>query len=178
MSCNCLSGCLSGVGILALVCFGWKLWTLLNQLFRPALDLKKLGQWSVVTGVTSGIGKALAYELAKRGQNVVIIGRDSGKLNTVAAEIREKYPKATIEPLKLDLSHLTTEDKNNYRKCIENKEIGVLINNAGLAYPFVQYFHEVNEDYLEEMIEVNNKAPTWLVRATLPQFLKRKKKEQ
>jgi 17beta-estradiol 17-dehydrogenase / very-long-chain 3-oxoacyl-CoA reductase len=46
--------------------------------------------WAVVTGATDGIGKAIAFELASRGFNIVLVSRSSDKLNATAKEIKEK----------------------------------------------------------------------------------------
>ena len=48
------------------------------------------GTWAVVTGATDGIGKAIAFELASRGFNIVLVSRNAEKLNATAKEIREK----------------------------------------------------------------------------------------
>jgi len=117
----------------------------------------------------------LASELAKRGQNIVIIGRNVEKLRESAQKIRDESPKVTVETLQMDLSHMSKEDKSRYLKCIEDKDVGVLVNNAGLSYPYVQYFHEVEEALIEDIVEVNSKVPTWLAYATMPKFLKKNK---
>ena len=57
-----------------------------NSVFRPDLFA---GQTIMVTGGGSGIGRCLAHELVSLGANVVILGRNGEKLDTVAAEIRE-----------------------------------------------------------------------------------------
>lgn len=54
------------------------------------VDVRKLGEWAVVTGGTDGIGKAYAIELAKRGLKIFLLSRNSEKLQAVAKEIRKK----------------------------------------------------------------------------------------
>jgi 17beta-estradiol 17-dehydrogenase / very-long-chain 3-oxoacyl-CoA reductase len=71
-------------------------WILLNcllsyyvcPLLRPPLNLKRLGEWAVVTGATDGIGRAYALELARQGFNIVLLSRSVEKLEACAAEIR------------------------------------------------------------------------------------------
>jgi 17beta-estradiol 17-dehydrogenase / very-long-chain 3-oxoacyl-CoA reductase len=56
-----------------------------------AVNLKKFGNWAVVTGCTDGIGKAYAELLAKKGLNLVLISRSLDKLNEQAKDLGEKY---------------------------------------------------------------------------------------
>lgn len=67
--------------------------------FRPGKELRKYGEWAVVTGATDGIGKAYAFELAKQGLNVLLVARSEEKLKETAQELRAKYP-VTVDQLK------------------------------------------------------------------------------
>uniref|UniRef100_A0A673ZII0 Hydroxysteroid (20-beta) dehydrogenase 2 n=1 Tax=Salmo trutta TaxID=8032 RepID=A0A673ZII0_SALTR len=58
-------------------------------------DLKAYGQWAVVTGATSGIGKAYANELARRGLDIVLVSRSKDKLHIVAKEIESQHGRQT-----------------------------------------------------------------------------------
>ena len=71
---------------------------------RPSKNLKKLGEWAVVTGATDGIGKAYAFKFAKKGLNIVIISRTKAKLDTVKDEIEEKYPGVSVKVVVCDYS--------------------------------------------------------------------------
>ena len=54
---------------------------LYKTLLRGGKNLKKsYGEWAVVTGATDGIGKAIAFELARKGMSVLLIGRSADKL--------------------------------------------------------------------------------------------------
>lgn len=52
-------------------------------------DLKKYGQWALVTGCTEGIGKEYARQLAARGLNIVLVSRNQAKLESVKQELGE-----------------------------------------------------------------------------------------
>ena len=54
-------------------------------------DLKKAGEWAIVTGSTAGIGKGFAELLAKEGLNIFLISRNQEKLEEVAGELQMKY---------------------------------------------------------------------------------------
>ena len=55
----------------------------------------------MVTGATDGIGKAMAFELARKGLSIVLISRSQEKLDASAAELRAKYPKVEVSPSSL-----------------------------------------------------------------------------
>src|SRR5215208_1194231 len=86
----------------------------------------------LITGATSGIGKATAMGLATLEASVVMVGRDQGKGEAVMAEIKEKTTNAPVDLMLADLSsqeeirRLADEFKEAYPR------LDVLINNAGL----------------------------------------------
>ncbi|ETO12614.1 steroid dehydrogenase [Reticulomyxa filosa] len=132
----------------------------------------------------------ILFEIISSNKSILSCKSEPEQAGTMEqAEFRgNSYDKGLqLKCLQLDLSQTSDKDKERYRKCIEDKDIGVLVNNAGLSLyklfefdyngqdPFAQYFHEVDERLVEEIIEVNCKAPTWLVRATLTKYLQKKK---
>ncbi len=86
----------------------------------------------LITGATSGIGKATAMGLATLGASVVMVGRDRGKSEAVMAEIKEKSGNTSVDLMLADLSsqeeirRLADVFKEAYSR------LDVLINNAGL----------------------------------------------
>ncbi len=54
-------------------------------------DLKKAGEWAIITGATDGIGKAFAEQLAKDGLNIMLISRTQEKLQAVAKALETEY---------------------------------------------------------------------------------------
>ncbi len=80
-----------------------------------------------------------------------------------------------VETCQIDLSNMDEESRRKYSEAIAGKDIGVLVNNAGLSYEFVTYFEEVSPKRIDDMLSVNNVAPTVLTHLTLPHFLKKKK---
>ena len=86
----------------------------------------------LITGATSGIGKATAMGLANMGASVVMVGRDRGRGEAAMAEIEEGSPNASLNLMLADLSsqedirRLADEFKEAYPR------LDVLINNAGV----------------------------------------------
>jgi short-subunit dehydrogenase len=86
----------------------------------------------LITGATSGIGKATAMGLATLGASIVMVGRDRGKGVVVMAEIKEKSGNTSVDLMLADLS----SQEEIRRLAVVFKEaysrLDVLINNAGL----------------------------------------------
>ncbi|MFM9276622.1 SDR family NAD(P)-dependent oxidoreductase [Paenibacillus jiagnxiensis] len=113
------------------------------------MDLQLKGKKALVTGSTSGIGKAIAASLAAEGAIVLINGRNLNKVEQTIAEIRQKHPNAQLEPAAADLG--TSE---GCRKLIEaHPELDILVNNLGIFQP-ADYFDIPDEEWFK-FFEVN-----------------------
>ncbi|KAK7282292.1 hypothetical protein RIF29_10950 [Crotalaria pallida] len=74
-------------------------WVYVNFL-RPPKNLKKYGSWALVTDPTDDIGKAFAFELARKGLNLILVGRSPEKLKAVSDEITSKFKaKTTVKTI-------------------------------------------------------------------------------
>ncbi|KAL1449631.1 hypothetical protein WDU94_002117 [Cyamophila willieti] len=89
------------------------------------------GKTVIVTGATSGIGEATAYDLAARGARVILACRDLGKANGVKEAIIAATNNSQVIVKKLDLSSLDSVREFAAQILDEEKQIHVLINNAG-----------------------------------------------
>ena len=105
--------------------------------FRPPKNLKDYGSWAIVTGCTDGIGKALSFQLASKGLNLVLVGRNPLKLEANSTAISERFgAQVDIRNVVIDLAKSSGEDIcKTMEDVIRGLDIGVLVNNAGLAYP-------------------------------------------
>lgn len=147
-----------------------------SSFFRSGKNLKKsYGTWAVVTGATDGIGKGMAFEFARKGQNVVLISRTQSKLDDCAAELKTKYPNVEVKVLAVDYGKFDQQMRNKVENFLRDLEIGVLVNNVGVSYPYPQYFNELSDEKVEEMITLNVNSTTWMTRIVLPSMLDRKK---
>ena len=109
-------------------------WYLLRTYFLPSLgfvkDLRKYGEWVVVTGATDGIGKQYARQLAKQGFKVVLISRTKEKLEAVAKEIEDDF---NVEVRIICFDFTKTTGCNEIEKVIDYLDVGILINNVGMV---------------------------------------------
>ncbi|CAF1272716.1 unnamed protein product [Adineta ricciae] len=167
---------LETIGLVALICIVGRLGLFIYQLLCPVkVDVKKFGQWAVVTGSTDGIGKAYAIELAKRGLNIVLISRTKEKLEQVAKEIQGKYNNAQVKTIAFDFS----KDGSSYstiREGIRGLDIGVLINNVGMSYEYPETFDKIEESekFVTNMIRCNVDSVANLTQMVLPDMIKKR----
>ncbi|XP_004310009.1 PREDICTED: very-long-chain 3-oxoacyl-CoA reductase 1-like [Fragaria vesca subsp. vesca] len=144
---------------------------------RPPRDLKEYGSWAIITGSTDGIGKALAFEMASKGLNLVLVGRNPSKLEATSKGIRENcHEPVKVKSIVIDLAKVSGEQiAKTIEEGIKGLDVGILVNNAGVTYPYARFFHEVDLELMESITKVNMEAPTWVTRAVLPGMLKKKK---
>ncbi|CAO2828905.1 unnamed protein product [Amaranthus hypochondriacus] len=142
---------------------------------RPAKNLKKYGSWAVITGPTDGIGKGFAFQLAKKGLNLILVGRNPDKLKDVSDSIKSKNGSIQIKNVVVDFSGDLDEGVKRIQETIEGLDIGILINNVGVSYPYARFFHEVDEQLLNNLIKVNVEGTTKVTHAVLPSMIKKKK---
>ncbi|KAG9446338.1 hypothetical protein H6P81_012466 [Aristolochia fimbriata] len=149
-------------------------WVYVNFL-RPGKNLSKYGSWALVTGPTDGIGKGFAFQLARKGLNLVLVGRNPDKLREVADQIQAKYGKTQIKNVVVDFSGDLSEGIQRIKEAVQGLDVGILVNNVGISYPYARYFHEVDEDLLRNLIKINVEGTTKVTQAILPGMLERKK---
>jgi NAD(P)-dependent dehydrogenase (short-subunit alcohol dehydrogenase family) len=123
------------------------------------------GQVCVITGATSGIGKAAAAALAKQGAEVIVVGRDPGRTEATAAAIQsDGAPPPKVEIA--DLARLDQVRALASRLDQTLDRIDVLINNAGL----VLNERQVTPDGYEHVFAVNHLAPFLLTNLLRPKL--------
>lgn len=144
---------------------------------RPTIKLTKLGKYAVVTGATDGIGKAYALALAKQGLSLVLISRTEAKLQAVAAEIDgKKY--AGVDKTKYivcDYSNFDEKTRARVARELEGLDVGLLINNVGQSYRYPQFFHELTDDEVGAVLEMNINSTVWMTRMVLDGMAKRRR---
>jgi len=141
---------------------------------RPGKNLKKYGSWAVITGATDGIGKAYAQELARKGLNVFLVSRTESKLKELAEEISSKY-KVEARIFALDFSRATPSAFQQLGKTIAGLEVGVLINNVGVSYDHAEFFDQIDDELIANLIKVNVDGTTQMTRVVISGMVERKK---
>jgi 3-hydroxy acid dehydrogenase / malonic semialdehyde reductase len=125
-----------------------------------------------ITGATSGFGKASAYKFAEHGYDLIINGRRTDRLQTLADELERKY---NVAVLQVPFDVRIEKDVFAAIKSIpENwQAIDVLFNNAGLAMGR-DYFEEGDLNDWNTMIDTNVKGFLYVAKAVSQLMAKRK----
>ncbi|HEY1939658.1 MAG TPA: SDR family oxidoreductase [Candidatus Angelobacter sp.] len=127
---------------------------------------------ALITGGTSGIGRATANKLAQLGIHVLVVGRDKERGEITVAEIRAAGGKGDFVPA--DLRDAASA-RAVARRALElgSGHVDILINNAGI-YPFGPT-HETTEELFDRVYSLNVKVPYFLVAEIAPIMAKRGK---
>lgn len=89
------------------------------------------GKIALITGVTRGIGRAIAETYAENGATIILHAKDSDKVESIASELREKYH-VSVEIILFDVSNYE-EVKRGFRKLFKTiKKLDIVVNNAGI----------------------------------------------
>lgn len=135
---------------------------------------KFAGKHAIITGGSSGIGKACAKKLASLGANISIIARDENKLSIAKAEIEQN---AIDREQKIVTIIADVSDRDRVAKAIDLaiEKIGdpdLLITSAGIAIP--GYFQQQQIEIFERSMAINYFGSLYTIKAVLPLMAKRK----
>ena len=117
------------------------------------------GRWVVVTGASSGLGRAVAVELAQHGARVVLVGRDEARLAATAAQLGT----AEHRVLALDLSRHDTIAPAIIRLCLETGPLYGMCHSAGVVA--TRPLHANTVEIVQAQLDVNLLAGLELARA-------------
>ena len=117
---------------------------------------------TIVTGASSGIGRALALHLASLGVPVVALGRDAGRLQALAAQ----HPLIHVWPA--DLARIGEIDALAPQIVARFPDVGVLIHNAGIQHDVRLDDAGYGSADIQHEVDVNLVAPIAFTRALLP----------
>lgn len=131
------------------------------------MDLQIQNKLALVTGSTSGIGKAIAIELLKEGATVIVNGRSQERVD---ATLQEMQSMGEVYGVAAELGTAAgTEGLISAVQAIGN--VDILINNVG----FFEYkpFFQITDDEWSNLFDLNVMSGVWLTRALMPGMLDR-----
>jgi uncharacterized protein len=117
------------------------------------------GQYALITGASSGIGKDLAQIFASKGQNLILVARSKDKLDQISKTLTQKF-NIQVVVITSDLSDAKAAEE--IYEQVKDKQVEFLVNNAGFGD--FGYFQETNLNKELEMISVNITALTVLTK--------------
>jgi short-subunit dehydrogenase len=124
------------------------------------------GGTAVVTGAASGIGEALAVQLAARGSHLVLVDRDKDRLGDVTERLRTAHPELTVATHVADLSDDDETTALAATLATEHPATTLLVNNAGVALG--GRFDQVTLEEFDWVMAVNFRSVVRLTHALLP----------
>ncbi|MBT8257208.1 MAG: SDR family NAD(P)-dependent oxidoreductase [Bacteroidia bacterium] len=128
-----------------------------------------MSKTALITGATSGIGQATAYEFAKHGIRLILCGRRQSRLDELKDDLKDQ---TDVHCLNFDI-----RDKQAVEKAIkglpeEFRVIDILINNAGNAHGF-DLIQDGDTDDWDKMMDINVKGLLYMSKAVIPQMVSR-----
>jgi uncharacterized protein len=123
---------------------------------------------ALITGASSGIGRAYAERLAADGHDLIIVARRGDRLAELKRELESQHA-VSVQPMVADLS--TESGMQSVEKAATDPRIALVIDSAALAYymPFLQ----LPADKADELVKLNVLAPVRLIHAALPGMVER-----
>lgn len=117
----------------------------------------------------------MAIQLARKGINVVLVGRSASKLEDVTKEITSKS-RAEVRSVIVDFMD---DDLNaglaKIAQSTSDIQIGILVNNVGISYPYARFMHEVDAGLEKSLLRLNCEVTTKMIHLYLPSMLKSKR---
>ncbi len=129
------------------------------------------GATAAVTGAASGLGRALAIELAARGADLALADRDEAGLASVAAEIAKTSPRK-VSVHRVDVGDAGQIADFTKAAIAAHPGLNIVINNAGVA--LLGEFHEIEQAEMEWLFNINFWGVVHATRAFLPHLAGRK----
>ena len=120
---------------------------------------------ALVTGASSGIGKAFAERLAADGFDLIVVSRSKHRLDELAASLRRVNTQVVVADLSTD------DGVDRVAEICASEPLTMLVNNAGVAH--YMPIADLSAEQARELVHVKVVAPTMLTRAAVPGMLTR-----
>lgn len=128
---------------------------------------------AIVTGASSGIGKATALAFAKSGIEVALVSRSADKLTTVADEIKALGTQSKVNVYSLDLAIIDQVKQQIAEICTHFGSIDILVNNAGMGY--TNSLSDTSLEDWQRVLDLNLTSVFQCIQGVLPQMRDRQK---
>ncbi|MBI9073323.1 MAG: SDR family NAD(P)-dependent oxidoreductase [Melioribacteraceae bacterium] len=127
----------------------------------------RYGNWALITGASSGIGKEFAHRFAEMNINLILIARREELLKSIKTDLEERFK---VEIIIIPLNLTDHDFLKIITKRIEGKKVNILINNAGIG-ALGDFFKNDITQY-EEIIKLNCIAPIVLIKHFADEMIK------
>lgn len=131
------------------------------------------GKKVLITGASSGIGRACAESFAKSGADIILCGRDYHRLQKVANLVTKTHY-IKVMPLVFDITNAQAAEQALKSLPDEWKNIDILINNAGMALGYDKLFSGNLQDW-DKVIDTNIKSVVYMTRLVVAGMVERQK---
>lgn len=153
---------------------------LFSLLVLSGNDLRKYGPkgtYAVVTGASDGIGKEYAIQLAQKGFSLILVSRTASKLDTLAAEIKQKFAGSNlkVETLAMDFSRNNEDDYSKLGELVKGIDIGILVNNVGQSHSIPVPFVQTPSIEMRDIININVIGTLRVTQIVAPGMILRKR---
>ncbi len=127
---------------------------------------------ALITGATGSIGSSISRVFAREGASLVLLGRNTDRLKSLASELRDRYG-TNIQTMKADITN--EEEVQTAIDIALNKftKIDIVVNNAGFTNDPIE-FHNMSDDLWNELINTNLIGVFRVTRAVLPSMMERR----
>lgn len=136
-------------------------------------NLMLKGRVALITGGTSGIGKAIALAFLKSGASVIITGRNENRVNETIEELRKTSSNKKIYGVELDNSKIDLFDAklNEIVELLGSVKLDILVNNAGVGGGDIS---NTSEEEFDNVLQTNLKGTFFLSRVVAKYMIENK----
>lgn len=125
--------------------------------------------YTLITGASHGIGRAMAYECARLNRNLILVALADGELEKTVQDIQDKYP-VDIKYYSTDLTIPENIKLLHQWYTEQNISLNFLINNAGMGTS--GWFTDIDEKLMHTMLKLNNDATVTMCLYFIPELKK------